>query len=73
MDVLNAQRDLVIARTTLVKCGKEPRGCAPYQLLAAIGHLTAKDLGLGVAIYDPERNYDRVRDKWFGGDVETVE
>ncbi len=72
VDVLNAQRDLVIARTTLVNAEKN-RVVAAYQLLAAIGHLTAKDLGLGVAIYDPERNYDRVRDKWFGGDVETVE
>lgn len=72
VDVLNAQRDIVVARTTLVNAEKN-RVVAAYQLLAAVGHLTAKDLGLSVAIYDPERNYNRVRDKWFGGDVETVE
>jgi hypothetical protein len=38
-----------------------------------VGHLTARDLGLNVAIYDPEKNYNRVRNKWIGTDVETIE
>ncbi len=72
LDVLNAQRDLVASRTTLVNAEKN-RVVAAYQLLAAIGHLTARGLNLNVAIYDPEENYNRVRNKWFGTDVETVE
>ena len=72
LDVLNAQRDLVTARTTLVNAEKN-RVVAAYQLQAAIGHLTARDLNLNVAIYNPEENYNRVRNKWFGTDVETVE
>jgi outer membrane protein len=72
LDVLNAQRDLVTARTTLVNAEKN-RIVAGYQLLASIGHLTAGNIGLKVSIYDPEENYDRVRNKWIGTDVETIE
>lgn len=72
LDVLNAQRDLVAAQTTLVNAEKN-RVVAGYQLLAAVGRLTAADLKLSVAIYDPEANYNRVKDKWFGTGVETVE
>ena len=72
LDVLDAQSALVSARTTLVNAEKN-RVIAAYQLLAAVGHLTAKDLALNVVIYDPEQNYHRVRDKWIGTDVETLE
>lgn len=72
LDVLNAQSELISARVTLVNAEKN-RVVAAYQLMAATGKLTAHDLGLGVAIYDPEQNYRRVRDKWFGTGVETVE
>ena len=72
LDVLNAQSALVSARTTQVNA-EANRVVAAYQLLSAIGHLTARDLNLNVAIYDPEQNYNRVRNKWFGSDVETVE
>ncbi len=72
LDVLNAQTALVAAQTTLVNAEKN-RVVAGYQLLASIGRLTASDLRLSVAIYDPEKNYNRVKDKWFGTGVETVE
>jgi outer membrane protein len=72
LDVLNAQAAVVSAKTTLVNAEKN-RVIAAYQLLGSIGHLTAKDLGLNVAIYDPAENYNRVRNKWIGTGVETVE
>ena len=34
--------------------------------LAAVGTLTAADLKLPVDLYDPEKHYREVRDKWFG-------
>lgn len=71
-DVLDAQSLLVTSRVKLVNAEKN-RVIAAYQLLAAIGHLTARDLNLNVVLYDPEENYNRVRNKWFGSDVETVE
>lgn len=72
LDVLDAQAAVVAARTTLVTAERN-RVLSAYQLLAAVGKLTAKDLGLKVTIYDPVENYDAVRNKWIGTGVETVE
>lgn len=72
LDVLDAQRDLVQAQVLQVTAERN-RVVSGYQLLAAIGHLTAQDVGLQVPIYDPDSNYKRVRDKWIGTDVKTVE
>ncbi len=72
LDVLNAQREVVTARILLVQAERD-RVVAAYQLLAATGQLTPQHLGLGVAVYDVEENYRRVRNKWIGTDVETVE
>ena len=40
-----------------------------YQLLSAVGKLTALDLGLAVDLYDPTRNFNAVQDKLFGSDI----
>lgn len=72
LDVLDAQRFLVQAQVLQVTAERN-RVVSGYQLLAAIGHLTAGDVGLKVPIYDPDANYQRVRDKWIGTDVKTVE
>jgi outer membrane protein len=72
LDVLDAQRDLVQAQILQVTAERN-RVVSGYQLLAAIGHLTAEEVGLKVPIYDPDANYQRVRNKWIGTDVKTVE
>jgi outer membrane protein len=72
LDVLDAQQELVQAQVTLVNAERN-RVIAGYQLLSSIGHLTARDLKLNVALYDVDENYRRVRNKWFGTGVETVE
>jgi outer membrane protein len=72
LDVLDAQRELVQAQVLQVNAEKS-RVVAGYQLLAAIGRLTAKDVGLNVPVYDPEANYLRVRNKLIGTDVKTVD
>lgn len=72
LDVLNAQRELVLSQVLQVRAERD-RVIAGYQLLASIGHLTARDVGLDVAIYNPDKNYKRVRNKWIGTDVKTVE
>jgi outer membrane protein len=51
VDLLGAQRDLRVAA---------------FQVLAAMGRLTATDLGLHVDKYDVDQHYDRVRDRWWG-------
>lgn len=55
---LNAEVSLVSARTDQV--------VAQYQLLSAIGRLTAKELNLKVDHYDPTKHYKEVRDKFIG-------
>jgi len=72
LDVLDAQRDLVQAQILQVTAERN-RVVSGYQLLAAIGHLTATDVGLKVPLYDPDANYQRVRNKWIGTDAKTVE
>ena len=39
---------------------------AAYQTLGAVGTLTAAGLQLPVELYDPEKHYREVRNKWWG-------
>lgn len=55
---LNAQVSLVSAQTDQV--------VAQYQLLSAVGRLTARDLKLKTDLYDPAKHYNEVRDKFIG-------
>jgi outer membrane protein len=72
IDVLDAEEDLLSARINLVSA-EHDQIVASYQLLAAIGKLTARNLGLPGPYYDVEANYKAVKNKWFGLDAETVE
>jgi outer membrane protein len=65
LDVLNAQQELVNARTALVTA-QHDRVVASYALLAAVGRLNMQTLGLNVTIYDPQVHYQQVRDTWLG-------
>jgi outer membrane protein len=72
IDVLNAEQELLNARVTQVSAEHDAL-VASYQLLASIGRLTARELGVPGALYDPEENYHNVKNKWIGLDAETVE
>jgi TolC family type I secretion outer membrane protein len=65
LEVLNAEQDLLNARVSLVTSRRD-EVVASYNLLSAMGRLTAQTLGLAVPIYDPTANYDRVANKWWG-------
>lgn len=65
LDVLDAEQELLDAQVGLVRSQRDVV-VAGFDLIAAIGRLTAKDLKLPVALYDFEVNYKAVRDKWFG-------
>jgi outer membrane protein len=65
LDVLNAQQDLLNARTAVVTT-EHDRMVASYALLAAVGDLSMQRLGLAVPIYDPQVHYQQVRDAWIG-------
>lgn len=65
LDVLNAQQSLVNARVSLVSA-QHDRVVTSYNLLAAVGSLSASTLGLPVNVYDPSLHYHQVRDSWLG-------
>src|SRR5690606_773136 len=65
LDVLDAEQELLDAQVSLVTARRD-RVVAAFQLLAAVGRLTARDLALPVTYYDVEEHYREVRGKWFG-------
>jgi outer membrane protein TolC len=72
LDVLQTVATLLLSRETLV-VAEHDQVVDAYQLIAATGRLTGHDLGLGSPIYDPVENYRKVRNKWFGTGVDTVD
>jgi outer membrane protein len=65
IDVLNAQQELVNARTALVSA-QHDRVVASYSLLSAVGELDLPKLGISIPLYDPMVHYQQVRDAWIG-------
>lgn len=62
LDILDAQQELFNAQVQLVIARRDAY-VAGFNLLAAMGHAEARDLGLEEfgPLYDPTANYDRIR------------
>jgi len=71
LDVLDAQQEALNAQVTL-EITRRNEQVAIFNLLASIGQLNVDSLGLAVARYDPAVNYDNVRGKWIGIDIDSV-
>jgi outer membrane protein len=65
LDILNAEQVLLQSRVNLVST-QHDEIVAELSLSSAVGALTAKSLGLPVELYDPDKNFSAVRDKWIG-------
>lgn len=65
LDVLNAQQELVSARSSLVTAQRD-RVVASYSVLSAIGKLSAQTLKLKAEIYDARQHYEQVKGLWWG-------
>jgi len=65
LDVLNAQQELVSARSTLVTAQRD-RVVASYSVLSAIGRLSATTLKLRTEVYDERRHYEQVKGLLWG-------
>jgi TolC family type I secretion outer membrane protein len=65
LDVLDAQQEVLNSQVSLVVARRDSI-VAAYQTRAAVGTLTAAGLQLPVDLYDPEKHYREVRNKWFG-------
>ncbi|MGV8856254.1 MAG: TolC family outer membrane protein [Devosia sp.] len=63
LDVLNAQAELSTAQESLITASSN-KVIATFSLLAAMGHLTAADLGLNVEIKSAVRYTQAVDDVW---------
>lgn len=63
LDVLNAQAELTSARESRITASTN-KVIATFSLLAAMGHLTAADLGLNVQVKSAVRYSDAVDDVW---------
>lgn len=70
LDVLDAEQELLDARVSLVRASRDEI-VAAYELLSAVGRLTARDLNLPVEYYDIDLDYDRTRDLWYGTSIEV--
>ncbi len=67
LDVLDAEQELLDAQVSLVLDQRDAI-VTSYELLAAVGRLTARELGLPVDLYDQKTHYLKVRDKLWGYD-----
>ncbi|HTW34080.1 MAG TPA: TolC family outer membrane protein [Rhizomicrobium sp.] len=65
LDVLNAEQELLNSQVNLVS-SKRDAAVAAYQLLSAVGTLTARGLALNVRTYDPLEHYDDNAGRWVG-------
>ncbi len=65
LDILDAEQELLDARVSLVRSERD-EVVASFQILAVTGRLTAPELALPVTVYDPDEDYRKVRNRWFG-------
>lgn len=65
LDVLNGQNALVAAQINAVNAQRD-LVVASYAVLSATGSLKPSVIGLNVNSYDPDENYNAVKDKWHG-------
>ena len=65
LDVLLGQQTLINAQLVAAQ-NDALLVISSYQLVAAVGKLTARRLGLHVQLHDPDAHYVAVKDKWYG-------
>jgi len=68
LDVLDAEQEMLDSRVSHVRARRDEM-VATYEVMSALGQLTARDLKLPVTLYDPREHYREVREKWFGGNA----
>ncbi|MDJ0945211.1 MAG: TolC family outer membrane protein [Kiloniellales bacterium] len=65
LDILDAEQELLDSQVELVRSERD-EVVASYDVLSAVGRLTATEIALPVEIYDAESDYGTVKDRWFG-------
>ena len=65
LDILDAEQALLDSRVNLVRARRD-EFVAVFDLITAVGGMTAERLALDVPLYDPTSHYKAVRGQWFG-------
>ena len=65
LDILDAEQESLNAKVSLVGAQRD-EVVAGYQVLAAMGELTAEKIGLPVTVFNPDIDLNAVRNVWFG-------
>jgi outer membrane protein len=65
LDVLNAEQELLNSQVQLITARRDVQ-VGYYGVLAGIGRLTARTLGLPVEYYDEEKYYKEIGSRWYG-------
>ncbi len=68
LDVLDAEQELLDAQVSLVRSERD-EFVAAFDLRLAIGTLSAEDLGLPITLFEPDKNYNFVKNKLFGTEI----
>lgn len=65
LDILDAQQEYLTSQVNLVRAQRD-EVVASYSIATALGQLTARDIDLPVEVYDEEKYYNRVKNKFIG-------
>lgn len=69
LDVLDAYQELLNSNVEEVKARRNYY-VSTMQLLLSMGKLTAQDLKLNVDVYNPNKYYNKTKDKWFSTSID---
>ena len=65
LDVLDAEQERLSAQVSLVRANRDAF-VASYALLSALGNLTAEYISLPVSLYNLDRHFMSVKDRYYG-------
>ena len=65
LDVLDAEQERLGAQVSLVRANRDAF-VASYSLLSALGRLTAESISLPVSLYNFDRHFMSVKDRYYG-------
>ncbi len=68
LDILNAEQELLNSQVSREQATHDDL-VASFQVLSAMGKMTARDLNLPVELYDFEANFRDVEKRWWGTDI----
>lgn len=69
LDLLDAEQEYLDAQVAYVTADRD-KTVAEYRVLASVGELTAARLSLPVPVYNPQENFQKVKNRWIGTGID---